>query len=168
MGHYQFGESAVMTVTRNGQQLSAQLTGQGPAEIYPESETKFFSKVVEATIDFTSDGAGPATALVLHQDGADQTATRVDAATAKQINGSVAARIQSQAPTPGSEAALRRLIDSIISGKPIYDEMVPMLANATREQLAHLQPGIAAMGAVKSVEFRGVGNQGLGFLRRAP
>ena len=70
------------------------------------------------------------------------------------------AKIQSQSPTPGSEAALRRLIAGIGAGKPNYGEMTPELADVTRQQLSKLQGAVSGFGAVQSVEFRGVGNQG--------
>lgn len=76
-GQYQFAPNVTMTITRNGGQLSAQLTGQGPAEIYPESKTDFFYKVVDAQILFRLDSAGRANALILRQMGRDQLAQRI-------------------------------------------------------------------------------------------
>ncbi len=78
VGKYQFAPNAIMTVTRKGNQLYVQLTGQGPAEIYPESKTDFFARVVDAQITFKTDSKGRASALVLHQLGRDQIATRID------------------------------------------------------------------------------------------
>jgi thiol-disulfide isomerase/thioredoxin len=76
--------------------------------------------------------------------------------TLQNSNNHATAAYLSQTPTPGSEAALRRLIAGIVSGQPNYHEMSP----ATRQQLLPLQAGIAARGAVQSVKFRGVGNTG--------
>ena len=87
-------------------------------------------------------------------------ATAVSVANADQVSAGAAVKVQAQAPAPGSEAALRRLIAGILSGQPNYGEMSSELAQATRRQLPMLQPGLAAMGAVRSVEFRGVGNDG--------
>jgi len=58
-------------VTREGPRLFVQATGQPRFEIYAESETAFFLKVVDAQITFTKDG------LILHQGGADQKAKKV-------------------------------------------------------------------------------------------
>jgi serine-type D-Ala-D-Ala carboxypeptidase/endopeptidase len=77
VGQYQFAPNVTMTITRNGDQLSAQLTGQGPAEIYPENKTDFFCKVVDAQILFRLDSQGRANALILRQFGRDQLAQRV-------------------------------------------------------------------------------------------
>ena len=85
---------------------------------------------------------------------------RIDAATAQQITSRTEEKVKSQSASPGTEAALRRLIDGIISGKPNYDEMSAVLAEATRQQLPNLQPGLAELRAVQSVRFLGVGAQG--------
>ncbi|MGI0133354.1 MAG: DUF3471 domain-containing protein, partial [Candidatus Micrarchaeaceae archaeon] len=50
-------------------QLKAQLTGQSAFPIYPESETRFFFKIVHAEIDFATNAKGEVTGLVLHQSG---------------------------------------------------------------------------------------------------
>jgi D-alanyl-D-alanine-carboxypeptidase/D-alanyl-D-alanine-endopeptidase len=78
VGKYQFVPNVFMTITRNSNQLSAQLTGQGPAEIYPENQTDFFYRVVDAQILFRIDGQGRADALVLRQFGREQLAKRVE------------------------------------------------------------------------------------------
>lgn len=159
-GDYQLAPSAVLVVTRVGNQLFAQLTGQPKAEIFPESESEFFYKIVKAQISFKRDAQGNTTGLVLHQNGVNMAAPRIDTASAQQISSATAAKIHSQAATPGSEAALRRLIEGISTGKPNFAEMSPALADATRQQLPHLSVLIAHLGPVQSVEFRGVGNQG--------
>lgn len=46
---------------------------------------------------------------------------------------------------PRTEAALRRLIDGIIKGKPNYDEMSPAAAEAARSQLPLLIPRLAEL-----------------------
>jgi hypothetical protein len=160
VGTYQFGESAVLTVTWDGTGLFAQLTGQPTFQIYPQSAAEFFYKVVNAQISFLTDPQGAVSSLILHQNDRNITMPRIDPAVARQIATNTAAKVQSQTPTPGSEAALRRLIAGIVSGKPNYGEMSPELAEATRQQLSMLQPGIAGLGAVRSVAFQGVGNAG--------
>ena len=160
VGYYQFGPNAVLTVTRDANQLSAQLTGQTAAEIYAKSEISFFYKIVDASIDFIVQGESPATALVLHQHGVEQRAERIDQATAEQIDLALNTRVQAQVPSPGTEAALRKLITGLANGTPNYSDMSPALAKVTRQQLPQLQPALAAMGPIQSMEFRSVGNQG--------
>jgi hypothetical protein len=53
------------------------MTGQSALEIFPESETDFFFKVVDAQINFIKDKQGAASGLVLHQNGIDQDAKKL-------------------------------------------------------------------------------------------
>ena len=61
-----------MTITLEGDGLMGQLTGQGKLPIFPQSETLFFLKVVDAQIEFAADGSS----LVLHQNGRRTKAAR--------------------------------------------------------------------------------------------
>lgn len=76
-GQYQLAPNFILTVTRDGTHMITQATGQGMIEIYPESQTKFFTKTIDADITFVTGDQGRATSLVLHQNGADHTAPRV-------------------------------------------------------------------------------------------
>jgi len=78
VGKYQFAPNVILAITRKDNQLFAQLTGQGPLEIFPENKTDFFSTVVDAQILFKTDSKGRANALVLRQSGRDQLAQRID------------------------------------------------------------------------------------------
>lgn len=57
VGKYDYG-AAVMTVTRDGNQLYAKLTGQAAYKIYPESESTFVWRIVKAKIEFKKDDDG--------------------------------------------------------------------------------------------------------------
>jgi CubicO group peptidase (beta-lactamase class C family) len=78
VGRYQLAPAAILTITRDGSHLFAQLTGQPRLEIFPESAKEFFLKAVDAQITFETDSQGKATALVLHQMGRDQRAKRIE------------------------------------------------------------------------------------------
>lgn len=160
IGNYEFNGNLLVTITRSGNQLSSQVMGQPATEIYPSAATEFFYKGVKARISFVKDGPGPATALVFHQNGHDMTMSRIDAGVAAQIKANLAAKVQAQTPSPGTEAALRSLIEEHISGNFDYSKMSPELAKAVREQLPRSEPLYKQLGALKSVEFRGVGNMG--------
>ena len=161
VGFYQLNDNAVFTVTRDGNHLITRLTGQSAVPLYAQSDTEFFAKVVDAQISFIPGAKGQAAiSLILHQGGADMPMQRIDGAMAQEIARRAAERMKRQSASPGTEAALRRLIDGIISGKPNYDEMSSGLADATRQQLPNLQPGLAELGAVQSAGFLGVGAQG--------
>jgi CubicO group peptidase (beta-lactamase class C family) len=76
-GQYQLAANFILTVTRDGTHMMTEATGQGKIEIFPESQTKFFTKVMEADITFVTDDQGRATSIILHQNGADHPAPRL-------------------------------------------------------------------------------------------
>ncbi len=78
VGKYEMRPGLILTVTREGDRLMAQLTGQPKFEIFPESETKFFLKVVEAQITFHREPDGKVDRLTLHQGGSDVPARRTE------------------------------------------------------------------------------------------
>ena len=78
VGRYELAPSFIITVTREGNQLFLQATGQPRAEIFPESERDYFLKVVDAQITFEVDAQGKTTGLVLHQGGMNQPAKRIE------------------------------------------------------------------------------------------
>jgi bla regulator protein blaR1 len=160
VGAYKFTGASVMKVRREGDHLATQLTGQGWVDFFPMSDKEFFAKIVKATQTFLVDDQGHVTALLHHQNGHDFTLPRVDSAEAEEIEATVAAKVKSQMATPGSEVALRRHIDGLQVGNPIYSEMSPDLQQATREQLPRLKEDLNRIGPVESVRFVGVGNQG--------
>ena len=159
-GFYQLGDNAVFTVTREADHLLTHLTGQRHVAFYAQSPTEFFTDVVDAQITFVRDERGLATSVILHQGGGSHPMQRIDAATAQQIASRTEEKVKSQSASPGTETALRRLIDGLISGQPNYDEMSAALAEATRQQLPNLQPGLAELRAVESIRFLGVAPQG--------
>jgi serine-type D-Ala-D-Ala carboxypeptidase/endopeptidase len=75
-GEYQLAPGAEITITRSGDHLLAQLTGQPAFRIYPASETEFYYKVVDAQITFVRAGKIATTELILHQNGRDMTAKK--------------------------------------------------------------------------------------------
>jgi hypothetical protein len=160
VGFYQLSERAIMTISRNGDQLISRLSGQRDVPLYGESKTEFFAKVVNAQISFITNESGTAESLVLHQNGRDIPMKRIDATEAKRIEDLLAAKLKSQSPSPGTEPALRRLIEGLRAGKPSYEEMGPELAEATRQQLANLHSDIGEAGPIQSIRFIGIGSGG--------
>lgn len=67
VGTYQMPSNVELSVTLDGNQLMAQLTGQPKLPIFAESETLFFFKIVEATLEFQKDASGAVTAVRLRQ-----------------------------------------------------------------------------------------------------
>jgi CubicO group peptidase (beta-lactamase class C family) len=164
VGAYQMGPGTNMVITMDGNRLSSKLGNQNPVPVFAESETMFFAKVVDAQLEFSgSDAQGRATLMTLHQNGRSQPAKRLDDAEFKRIADAaadLAKRIKDQTQGPGTEAALRGLIEGLLSGKPNYDQMSPGLAGATRNQLPQLQSMVKPRGALQSLTFKGVGPAG--------
>jgi CubicO group peptidase (beta-lactamase class C family) len=161
VGSYQLNPNAIMTISREGNQLFGQLTGQPKFQLFPEGERKFFLKVVDAQLTFDTDAQGKATQVTLHQNGQDMPAKRVDDAQASVVEASLAKRLKDQTPAPGSEAALRRNIDEARLGQPNYELMSPALADLTRQQLPQIQTILGQLGALESVTFKSVAPGGL-------
>jgi CubicO group peptidase (beta-lactamase class C family) len=78
VGRYQLAPAAIITISREGPRFFAQLTGQPRLEIFAEGEQDFFLKVVDAQLTFETDAQNRATAVVLHQNGLDQRAPRIE------------------------------------------------------------------------------------------
>jgi CubicO group peptidase (beta-lactamase class C family) len=79
VGEYQLAPTFSIFVTLEGGALFAQATGQGKNPIFPESESEFFLRVVDAQLTFTKNDSGVVTGLILHQNGANQQAQKVGA-----------------------------------------------------------------------------------------
>ena len=136
VGFYQLTDSAVLTVTRDDKHLVMRLTGQRALPIYAESKTEFFAKVVDAQISFITDVKGQAISLVLHQGGGNHPMKRIDPARAQKISENTAEKVKRQSASPGTEAALHRLIEGLTTGKPNYDEMSPALGRSDPSSIA--------------------------------
>ena len=76
VGEYELGPNFILTVTREGDRLMTQATGQQQIEIFPLSETEFFPKVMEARITFVKGPDGKVSQLVLRQNGREMPARR--------------------------------------------------------------------------------------------
>ncbi len=77
VGVYQLAPGVTNTIRLVDDHLTTQLPHQPAFPIFPESETKFFLKVVEAQVEFVRDASGKVTHLVMYQNGAQHTAQRI-------------------------------------------------------------------------------------------
>lgn len=69
VGTYQIAPDFALAVTREGQRLFTQATGQERFEIFASSESRFFLKVVDAQIEFFKNEQGAVDRLMLFQNG---------------------------------------------------------------------------------------------------
>ena len=77
VGTYEEQPGFAITITRDGSQLIAQLTGQPQTVVFPESETEFFYPNTTARLSFRLGLRGEVEALILHQGGSDLRLIRV-------------------------------------------------------------------------------------------
>ncbi len=76
VGIYQLDPNFSVTFTLEGDQLMTQATNQPKFPVYPESQTKFFLKIVDAEVEFFTDDKGQVSYLILHQGGQDHKGVR--------------------------------------------------------------------------------------------
>jgi hypothetical protein len=67
VGTYELQPGLEMAVTLDGDKLMAAANQGGETQLFAESETKFFLKVVDADLEFVRDDKGVVTHLIMHQ-----------------------------------------------------------------------------------------------------
>ena len=161
VGHFRFEDvSQVGTITRDGERLFAKMVGQPIWEIFPESDHEFFLKVAAAQISFIVEPNGTANALVLHHNGLEQEARRIDDRQAQRAVAELATKLGGNRPSAGSEAALRRLIMQCQKGEIDYAAMTDALAALMRQQTAVIAAELKLAGTLQGISFKGVGRDG--------
>jgi hypothetical protein len=76
VGVYQLAPQFALTIALQGDHLTAQGSNQPSAPIYASSPTRFFSRVVDAEIEFFTDTSGKVDHLVLYQGGHEMKGVR--------------------------------------------------------------------------------------------
>jgi hypothetical protein len=77
VGRYELEPGFELNITRTADQLWLQGTGLSKVQLFPESQTKFFVKVLDTQVTFVKDASGRVTHLILHQRG-DRIAKRMN------------------------------------------------------------------------------------------
>jgi D-alanyl-D-alanine-carboxypeptidase/D-alanyl-D-alanine-endopeptidase len=77
VGRYQFAPSRILDVYVDGERLMTRMTGQGPIELGREGADKFFTRGVEATLEFHRGADKAVEAVTIHQNGRDARAPRM-------------------------------------------------------------------------------------------
>jgi CubicO group peptidase (beta-lactamase class C family) len=78
VGRYELRPGLIMTMTRDDLHLYTQLTGQPRFEVFASGPREFFLKAVDAQLTFEVGADGRATAAILHQNGRDIRAARIE------------------------------------------------------------------------------------------
>lgn len=77
VGRYLLIDKNVLTISREENRLYAQITDRLKFEIYPETENKFFSKILNVRMTFFKNDSGKVIYLMLYQDDEDQQAMKL-------------------------------------------------------------------------------------------
>ena len=157
VGFYVRGANTVVAITREGSHLRWQLPHNEPIELVPDIQLNFIG--TGHPLRFMQDAQGQTTGLVVICGSCSLTMPRIDESEAQTIMANNEARYRSQSATPGSEAALRRLIEGVLAAHPDYDEMTPWMVEHYKNNMSFYK-GYARGGAVQSIEFRGVNKYG--------
>ncbi len=78
VGRYRWSDAMVMTITREEDHFFAQLTGQPSFQIFAESSTLYFLKVVPADLEFQHDESGEVHEVILRQGGREIRYQRIE------------------------------------------------------------------------------------------
>lgn len=159
-GFYRHPAGQIMAVTLEGDRFFLQLTGQPKVELFAESDSDFFLKVVPAQLTFTSGDDGRVDALILHQGGHDTVATRIDEAEAKRLGNELGERVRNRMPDPRSESTLRELLKQQRGSIP-FEMLSEELAELVREQQPIVSAELESKGELQSLGFRRVGEDGV-------
>jgi CubicO group peptidase (beta-lactamase class C family) len=76
VGRYEINSSVAIAVTREGDQLAVQATGQAKDFAVPESDTTFFSRISPSRLSFVKDESGIVNRLIIHDGDRDIPAVR--------------------------------------------------------------------------------------------
>ena len=158
VGHY-FRNRAlgVSTITRKDTRLILEPVGQPALELEQTGEADFALPKFDLLLRFEQIEDGAAKRLVFWQRGTARRLERTDAQTARVIKQTILDRIKDRRPMPGSQEALRKMLDA---GNPNYDQMSPEFAQVRRAQQPYWQIVGQYLGAIVSIEFLGISNQG--------
>jgi hypothetical protein len=168
-GWYRLNPLHAIAVTRDGERLFGQVTGGPRFELTPQGESNRFTFANgNASITFVSEAEAPARELLMQDRRfGERHASRIEAAQAQAIADVFARRMASaperfmdQAPAPGSKSALLQMISDLQHGRANAAHVGVPLTERLRQESPPLQDTLAALGAVESIFFRGVGPGG--------
>ena len=77
VGKYQLSPDLIIEIKTEEERILLQINGQESIEIFPESETKFFEKILDFQITFIIDETGLASQLIFYQNGFEKVADRI-------------------------------------------------------------------------------------------
>jgi beta-lactamase regulating signal transducer with metallopeptidase domain len=167
VGWYELSPNRVLAVTRDGDHVRVQRTGQARFAVAPLGTDAFADSRDQFVIFLRDDQAKVTKVLLQDPMSGARLAPRITEGQAKTIEDAFARRIsevpdrfRDQIPTPGSKDAILRGIEDLKRGTPNYERMSESLAANIRRQAAQMRSLLTAFGSVESIFFRGVGPGG--------
>jgi len=150
----------VSTITRKDSKLVLEPIGQPALELEQTGETEFFLSKFDLVLCFEQIEESAAKRLVIWQRGTALQLQRIEAQIATVIKRKIADRIRDRIPMPGSEPALRQMLETGRAGNPNYESMSSEFAQIMRRQAPYWRAIGQYFGSIISIEFLGVSNQG--------
>jgi DNA-binding transcriptional MerR regulator len=150
----------VSTITRKDTKLVLEPIGQPVLELEQTGDADFAIPKFDLVLCFEQIEEGAAKRLVIWRYGIALGLERTDVEAANLIKQTIADRIKGHIPAPDSQEALRQMLDMGRAGNPNYEQMSPEFAQAARRQLQYWQIVGQFFGAIVSIEFLRVSNQG--------
>lgn len=150
----------VSTITREDTKLFLEPIGQPVLELEQTDEAEFALAKFDLVLCFEQIEGGAAKRLVIWQRGTALRLERISGETAKVIKQAIADRIRDRVPMPGSEQALRQILETGRAGNLNYDQMSSEFAQIVRTQVPYWRIVGQYFGAIVSIEFLRVSNQG--------
>jgi DNA-binding transcriptional MerR regulator len=162
VGYYSRSRSlGVSAITRKDTKLLLEPFGQAAVELEPTGEAEFAIRTYDRVLCFEEIENGAAKSMVIWQRGVRYQSARIDTETAGLIKQGLEERIKGRIALPGSEQAVRQMIErGREGGHPNYDQMSPEFAQVMRAQLPYWRIIGRYFGAIVSIEFLRVSNQG--------
>jgi beta-lactamase regulating signal transducer with metallopeptidase domain len=166
VGWYELNPYRVLAITREGERLYVQETGQPKLSVTARGSDAFGND--DNLIIFLRDDRATITRVLLHEPtSGPRLAPRIAADKARVIEERFARRIaevpdrfRAQTPFPGSKDEVLRAIADIQRGTPNYSRMTAPIAAKIRRQASELESVFKALGTVESAFFRGVSGGG--------
>ena len=150
----------VSTITRKDTKLILEPIGQSALELEQTGEADFAIPKFDLVLHFEQIEEDAAKRLAIWHRGTAIRLERTDAETAREIRQSIAERIRDRIPAPGGQEALRQMLDSGRAGSPNYNLMSAEFAQVVRGQMPYWQVVGQYFGAIASIEFLRVNDQG--------
>jgi hypothetical protein len=168
VGQFQVGVGSLLTVTRNGDRLFAQWSGQPMLELTPAGGQDFVNRPGQAQVSFVIGDDGTASEVILSEPSTGRIrGNRVDAATAAELAATFQRRdaarpdrFRIQSPAPGGDALLARTIEALRGDALNEQDLTARLSDKLHKQLPMFKRSLATLGAVEQRIFRGVGPGG--------